>query len=166
MKAIPIFFFLLFSLFTSSCGSYSFSGIQTDAKTVQVKYFQNTAPLVEPGIERIFTNKLQETLQNQTSLGLTNTKADLIYEGEIIDFRISPMTSTANYTAAQNRLTITVLVKFTNTKKEEENFEKRFSFFKDYEGDAQLTGSKLTELVDFIYAQIIQDIMNESLAKW
>jgi hypothetical protein len=166
MKAIQFVLVFLLSLVTSACGSYSFSGIQTDAKTVQVKYFQNTAPLVEPGIERIFTNKLQETIQNQTSLGLTNSKADLIYEGEIIDYRIAPMTSTANYTAAQNRLTITVLVKFTNTKKEEDNFEKRFSFFKDYEGDAQLTGSKLTELVDFIYAQIIQDVMNESLAKW
>lgn len=166
MKAFQFLFLFFLSLATTACGSYSFSGIQTDAKTVQVKYFQNTAPLVEPGIERVFTNKLQETIQNQTSLGLTNSKADLIYEGEIIDYRIAPMTSTANYTAAQNRLTITVLVKFTNTKKEEDNFEKRFSFFKDYEGDAQLTGSKLTELVDFIYAQIIQDVMNESLAKW
>lgn len=166
MKALNFLCIFLLSLTFSSCGSYSFSGIQTDAKTVQIKYFQNTAPLVEPGIERTFTNKLQETIQNQTSLNLTNTKGDLIYEGEIVDYRISPMTSTANYTAAQNRLTITVLVKFTNTNKEEENFEKRFSFAKDYEGDAQLTGSKLNELVDFIFSQIVQDVMNESLAKW
>jgi hypothetical protein len=76
------------------------------------------------------------------------------------------MTSTANFTAAQNRLTITVLVKFTNTNKEDENFEKRFSFFQDYEGNAQLTGSKLTEVVDFIFNRITQDIINESLAKW
>jgi hypothetical protein len=89
-----------------------------------------------------------------------------VYEGEIVDFRVSPMTSTANFTAAQNRLTITVLVKFTNTNKEDENFEKRFSFFQDYEGNAQLTGSKLTEVVDFIFNRITQDIINESLAKW
>ncbi|MFN7777126.1 LPS assembly lipoprotein LptE [Flavobacterium sp.] len=76
------------------------------------------------------------------------------------------MTSTANFKAAQNRLTITVLVKFTNANKEDENFEKRFSFFQDYEGNAQLTGSKLTEVVDFIFNRITQDIINESLAKW
>lgn len=166
MKAVKIVLFLLLSLSISGCGSYSFTGIQTDAKTVQVKYFQNTAAIVEPGIERTFTNKLQEAIQNQTSLGLTNSNADLVYEGEIVDYRISPMTSTANYTASQNRLTISVLVKFSNAKKEEENFEKRFSFYQDYEGDAQLTGSKLTEVVDFIFTRITQDIINESLAKW
>lgn len=166
MKALRWISLLALLVFLNGCGGYSFTGIQTDAKTVQVKYFQNTAPLVEPGIERIFTNKLQEAIQNQTRLSLTSSNGDLVYEGEIVDYRVSPMTSTANFTAAQNRLTITVLVKFTNANKEEENFEKRFSFFQDYEGNAQLTGSKLTEVVDFIFNRITQDIINESLAKW
>lgn len=166
MKAVKLVLICLMLTSFYGCGSYSFTGIQTDAKTVQVKYFQNTAAIVEPGIERTFTNKLQEAIQNQTSLGLTNSGADLIYEGEIVDYRISPMTATSSFGASQNRLTITILVKFSNTKKEEENFEKRFSFYQDYEGDAQLTGSKLTEVVDFIFTRLTQDIINESLAKW
>ncbi|MFN7775361.1 LptE family protein, partial [Flavobacterium sp.] len=108
MKALRWISLLALLVFLNGCGGYSFTGIQTDAKTVQVKYFQNTAPLVEPGIERIFTNKLQEAIQNQTRLSLTSSNGDLVYEGEIVDYRVSPMTSTANFTAAQNRLTITV----------------------------------------------------------
>ena len=39
------------------CGAYSFTGISlsSETKTFQVNYFQNTAALIEPGIERDFT---------------------------------------------------------------------------------------------------------------
>ena len=157
--------FLLFSL--NSCSVYNFTGTgKIDAKTFQVNYFQNNATLIEPGIERIFTQKLQNFIQNQTNLGLTNTNGDLVYEGEITDYRIQPMTATADQSAAQNRLTITVNVRFSNKKKEADDFEKKFSFYQDYDGNQQLIGSKLSEALDFIYERITQDIFNESLAKW
>ena len=40
---------------------------------------------------------------------------DLIFEGEITDYRVNPMSATAQQTAAQNRLTVTVNVRFVNT---------------------------------------------------
>jgi hypothetical protein len=76
------------------------------------------------------------------------------------------MTATADQSAAQNRLTITVNVRFSNKKKEADDFEKKFSFYQDYDGNEQLIGSKLSEALDFIYERITQDIFNESLAKW
>jgi hypothetical protein len=42
---------------------------------------------------------------------------DLVYEGEIVDYRISPMTATADQQASQNRLKIRVNVRFTNRNK-------------------------------------------------
>jgi hypothetical protein len=57
----------------------------------------NNAPIVEPGVDRDFTLKLQDLIQNQTNLSLTNSNADLVYEGEIVDYRIEPMTATAEY---------------------------------------------------------------------
>lgn len=151
----------------NSCNVYNFTGARPiDAKTFQVNYFQNNAPLVQPGIERTFTLKLQEILQNQTNLNLTNTNGDLFYEGEITGYSITPMTATADQTAAQNRVTITVNVRFVNRNKEADNFEKPFSFFYDYPGDQQLTGTNLTTALDVIFERITQDIFNESLAKW
>lgn len=157
----------IFLLILSGCGIYNFTGTsKIDAKSFQVNYFLNNALLVEPGIERTFTVALQNLIQDQTNLSLTNSNADLVYEGEIVDYRISPMTATANQLAAQNRLTISVNVRFINNNKEEENFEKRFSHFYDYSGDAQLTGSQLNTALDEIYQRITQDIFTASLAKW
>jgi hypothetical protein len=151
----------------NGCGPYSFTGAgPIDAKTYQVNFFQNTAELVEPGIDRIFTQRLQNLIQNQTNLTLTNTNGDLLYEGEIVNYRIEPMTATAEIRTAQNRLTITVNVRFTNKNKEIDNFEKRFSHFYDYGASQQLTGALLTTALDEIFERITQDIFNASLAKW
>ena len=160
-----IIFAFLFSV--SSCKYYNFTGTgKIDANTFQVNYFQNNAPLVEPGIERTFTLELQEIIQGQTNLNLVSQGGDLLYEGEIVDYRIAPMTATADQRAAQNRLTITIMVRFTNNKKEEDSFEKRFSFFHDYPANEQMIGSRLTTALDEIFERITQDVFNESLAKW
>lgn len=160
-----IAFFTLFSF--SSCSYYNFTGTgKIDAKTFQVNYFQNTATLIEPGIERTFTLELQEILQNQTNLNLTNSGGDLIYEGEIKEYRITPMTATANQQAAQNRLTITVNVRFANKKKPDDDFERQFSFYHDFPANEQLVGSRLAAALDEIFERITQDIFNASLAKW
>lgn len=158
---------LILCLVLASCKYYNFTGTgKIDADSFQVNYFQNNAPIVEPGIERTFTLALQDLIQNQTSLTLTNSGGDLVYEGEIVEYRIAPMTATADQRAAQNRLTIGVNVRFVNNKNPDENFEKRFSFYYDYTGSEQLVGSQLTTALEAIYERITQDIFNASLAKW
>lgn len=168
MKKIQLYCLTIFTILTfASCGFYNFTGAgKIDATSYQVNYFQNAAELIEPGIERDFTIRLQDLIQNQTNLSLTNAGGDLVYEGEITDYRITPMTATADQRAAQNRLTITVLVRFTNKNKEEDDFEKRFSHYYDYSGDQQLIGGTLNSALDEIFGRITQDIFNETLAKW
>ena len=168
MKKTSYIVLLLVLLTLSSCGVYNFTGTtgKIDAKTFQVNYFQNNAELIEPGIDKQFTLELQKIIQNQTNLNLTNSNGDLLYEGEITEYRISPMTATADQKAAQNRLSISVRVRFYNKNKESDNFEKSFSFFYDYSGTDQLVGSQLTTALDEIFTRITQDIFNESLAKW
>ncbi|SHI90302.1 Lipopolysaccharide-assembly [Mesonia phycicola] len=150
-----------------SCGIYSLTGASVgDAKTFQVNLFQNTANLIEPGIDRTFTNDLQDFIQNQTSLSLVNNNADLIYEGEIVQYYFSPMTATSDNTAAQTRLTIAVNVRYYNNKDPEKDFEKRFSFYYDYSGTDLLTGSDLDTALEEIFTRLTQDIFNESLTDW
>ncbi|MEL1243484.1 LptE family protein [Flavobacterium sp. DGU11] len=167
MKHIKILMALAVLFTLSGCSVYNFTGTgKIDAKTFQVNYFQNNAELVEPGIERQFTQRLQNLILNQTNLALTTSGGDLVYEGEIVEYRVSPMTATANQRAAQNRLTISVMVRFTNKKKEDDDFEKRFSFYYDYSGDNLPSGPTLTLALEEIFERITQDIFNESLAKW
>lgn len=166
-KIITHALYIIVIISINSCKYYNFTGTgKIDAQTFQVNYFQNTADLIEPGIERDFTIALQDLIVNQTNLNLTTAGADLIYEGEITGFRISPMTATADQRTAQNRVTMTVKVRFTNTKKEADTFEKSFSFFYDYPADQQLIGPVLTAAKLELFERITQDIFNESLAKW
>lgn len=151
----------------SSCGIYSFTGADVGAaKTFEVRQFQNYADLIEPGIDRTFTLRLQDLIQNQTSLGLTNNNGDLTYEGEITRFYIAPMTATSNSTAAQNRLTVVVNVRFYNKLEPDKNFEKQFSFYYDYSANQQLMGSALETALDAIFEHITQEVFNESLTDW
>ena len=167
MKKLGLILSILSVLTLSSCGIYSFTGASTgDAKSFQVNNFQNTADLIEPGIERTFKLNLQDLIQNQTNLTLTNNNADLIFEGEIIDYYIAPMTATAQNTAAQNRLTIAVQVRYYNTLEPEKDFDRRFSFYYDYDARTQLVGATLNTAIEEIYDRITQDIFNAALTDW
>lgn len=166
-KKLLILISCLFLGSLESCGIYSFTGADTGgASTFQVNYFQNAADLVEPGIDRTFTLQLQDLIQSQTNLSLTNSGGDLVYEGEITDYYIAPMSATAQNTAAQNRLTISINVRFFNTIDPEKDFEKRFSFYYDYPANAQLQGVVLETALNEIFTRITQDIFNESLTNW
>lgn len=168
-KTLSILFFISLAFCFQGCGSYSFTGADINystTKTVQVNYFKNNAPIVEPGIARDFTQKLQDLLLNQTSLDLVNSNGNLVYEGEITQYYIAPITATSDSRAAQNRLTITVNVRFYNTKEPLKDFEQAFSFYDDYSGQTQLTGAKLTASLETIFERLTQDIFNKSLANW
>lgn len=170
MKKVKQFLLLsITAILLQGCGAYSFTGADIDystTKTFQVNLFENNAPIVEPGIARDFTIQLQDLMLNQTSLDLVNNNGDLVYEGEIVEYYIAPITATSQSTAAQNRLTIAVNVRFYNTNDESKDFEQRFSFYFDYDGAAQLTGSDLDEALNIIFERITQDIFNKSLANW
>jgi apolipoprotein N-acyltransferase len=168
MKTAKYILLVLLSITLLGCGAYSFTGasISPETKTFQVNYFQNNAPLIEPGLERDFKLALQDLIQNQTSLDLVNSNADIVYEGEIVEYRISPTTATSQNTAAQNRLTISINVRFFDKNDDEAEFEKRFSFFFDYAGSAQLVGAQKDTAIQEIFDRITQDVFNASLAKW
>lgn len=168
-KIFKIVILICSAILMQGCGTYSFTGADINyntTKTVQVNYFQNIAPRVEPGISRDFTQKLQDLLLNQTSLDLVTSNGDLVYEGEITQFYEAPITATSNSTAAQTRLTIAVTVRFYNTKEPLKDFEQSFNFYFDFSGTSLLVGSKLDAAVDVIFERLTQDVFNKSLANW
>ncbi|MEO1031645.1 LptE family protein [Winogradskyella sp.] len=167
MKSKTCTILLFLGVLLTSCKvNYSFTGLTETPETFQVNFFQNNADLVEPGLDIQFTNALQDIILNQTSAQLVNSGGEVIYEGEITEYRIAPMTATAENTAAQNRLTISVNVRYINTKDEEKDFERRFSFFFDFDAADQLVGAIKDEAHEVIFERLTQDIINDSLADW
>lgn len=168
MKKLSIFLFLLIaSSLYIGCGAYKFNnGDVGNAKTLQIDFFPNQAPLVEPQLSQRFTQEMQDLFLRQTNLEQVRTGGDLHFEGEIVGYRVNPMSATAQQTAAQNRLTITVNIRYYNRLDEDKNFEKRFSFYSDFDASAQLTGGVLDSALEEILGRITQDIFNASLGNW
>ncbi len=168
MKKYKYFILFLLIITTQSCGIYSFTGtnLHPDVKTVQIDYFPNNAVLVEPSLSQTFTTQLQDLFLQQTNLDLVKSGGDLQFEGEITGYKINPMTATAQQTAAQNRLTININVRFFNNKLEEDNLERSFSHYFDFPANNQLVGSQLEDAFNEIIERITQDIFNASVAKW
>lgn len=158
-------------LATIGCGlsvNYSMTGASIDErlKTVQIDFFPNNAPLVEPSLSQEFTQSLQDLFLTQTNLTLVKADGDLQFEGEITGYKINPMTANADETADQNRLTVTINVRFYNSLNSMENFEKKFSHFFDFDDDENLIGTVRQEAFDEVIQRITQDIYNASLVQW
>ncbi|KAB7528180.1 hypothetical protein F8C76_09920 [Flagellimonas olearia] len=154
-----------------SCGAYNFSGADIGTATsFQVNFFQNYADqspgsTIVPGLDRDFTLALQDMINNLTSLSLTGSNGDLLYEGEIVEYKVIPMTATSDQRTAQNRLTMSVNVRFYNTTKDDSDFERRFSFFYDFDAAASLTSIQAAAHEE-IFERLTQDIFNASLGNW
>ena len=109
--------FLLFLIAAccAGCGVYSFTGasIPPEAKTISIQFFPNRAQLVEPTLSPLFTDALRDQFVNQTNLELVDRNGDLAFDGEIVEYRTSPVAIQGDQTAALNRLTIGVNVTCT-----------------------------------------------------
>lgn len=171
MKRTTIFIllsvFLTSMVFTACKITYSFTGasIAPNVKTFMVDYFPNRARLVNPNLSQFFTEGLQEKLIKQTSLNQITDKADLEFSGQITEYDVKPMNISQGDLAAQNRLTIGIKVKFTNNKEHEQDWEKTFSAYEDFDSNSSLNDVE-DELVRLIIVKLTDDVFNASIANW
>ena len=142
------------------------SDIDARAKTVYVQTFRNNATLVNPTLSHGFTNALKDRIQSQTPLTIIDTQnGDYKLEGEITGYSINPVAIQGDETAAMNRLTITVNVRFTNTFDETKNFEQSFSRYVDYSSTQNFTSIE-NSLVQNISDALTEDIFNKAFVNW
>lgn len=154
-------------LFYACSASYSFTGasISPEIKTVAIQNFPNRAPNFQPILSQEFTETLKDKFSSQTSLHLTNGIGDLNFEGEIRDYKVEPLAIQPNQTASLNRLTISVRVKFSNSKNPKLDFDTSFSRFEDYESTKSLDSVE-KELIKQIVKQLVDDIFNRAVVNW
>jgi hypothetical protein len=162
------YFYIVLAFIFSSCSmKYSFTGaaISPDTKTVSITYFRNIAPLVNPRLSDQFTDALRDKLLSETRLRLTSGDADLSYEGEITGYDQSYQSVQASEQAAQNKLTITIKVKYTNNKEPQKSFEKPFAAFAVYSSSQSLSSVE-DQLIKQIDNDILTQIFSATVADW
>ena len=169
-RIIPI---LLLAVAFSGCKlvgvKYSFSGVslQNGEKTFSVDYFSNKTAFA-PNLGADFTEALKAYLRSRTNLTeLTDNDGDIRFEGQITGFSQSPIDIQRDEIAAQNRLTISIRVKYTNTKDEtgKSDFDSSFSHYEDYGIDVNYDAAE-PELIKNITDKIIEDVFNKALVNW
>ncbi len=165
-ERILIFLSGIVLILLTGCGIYSFSGASTlGLKTVSVQYFQNRASLVQPGLSQNLTDAVIDKCKAQTNLNIVNGLGDANFEGEISDYNTKPLTVSADATAAMNRFTIAVKVKFTNSVDPEKSFEQSFARYEDYSSTRDLSDVE-SELSGKIIEMIVEDIFNRAFVNW
>jgi hypothetical protein len=155
-------------LFLPSCRvSYSFTGasISPSVKTVSIANIQNNASLVVPTLSRTLTEALWDYFTGQTNLVLVDRGGDLSLDGTITQYVVQPVAIQGNETAALNRLTIAVNVKFINKTDPKQNWETTFSRYQDYASSYNLS-SVQDLLIKDITDQLVQDIFNKAVVNW
>ena len=133
----------LIILLLSSCTiSYKFNGASINynlIKTISVSDFPIRAALVYPPLSEVFTNSLKDAYTQQTALQMVDVNGDLQVEGEITGYDLSPQAVGTDAYATMTRLTITVKVRFTNTKEPQYDFDRTFSAYQDFSSTQMLT---------------------------
>lgn len=155
-------------IFSPGCSiNYSFTGasISPSVKTVSIPNFPNNAPLVVPTLSRTVTEALRDYFTSQTNLVVVDRQGDLNLDGTITQYSVQPVAIQGNETAAMNRLTITVNVKFTNRTDPKQKWESSFSRYQDYSSSFNLV-SVQDGLIKEITDQLVQDIFNKAVVNW
>lgn len=151
----------------AGCGVYSFTGasIPPGAKTISIAYFVNNAQFVEPTLSQSLTDALRDRFLSQTSLDFVSSDGDFQLEGIITEYSTRPVAIQGDETAALNRLTIQVRVKFTNLVDPAKDFETSFSRFEEYSSNQDLSAVK-DQLILLINEALVDDIFNKAVVNW
>ena len=157
----------LTAVLVSCTVKYSLSGasIPPDAKTFSVAYFPNNAPMVAPVLSATMTDELTQRFASRTSLMQVEEGGDFAFEGEIVGYSSTTSSVSSGDYALQNRLTLSVKVKFTNAIDDKMSFNRNFSAYADYDSTKLLTEVE-SELIPQIVEQLVTDIFQAAASNW
>ena len=111
------------------------------------------------------TEAMKDKFRKLTKLEQVDIDGDLEISGTVTGYDVRAAAVTANEVAAMNRLTVTASLKFTNRKYPEEDFEKSFSAYSDYDSTNSLDAVEAS-LCEEIVEKLVEDMFNASVAQW
>lgn len=170
MKKLIVLILMLTGLAVNqSCRiSYKFNGAALDYniyKTVHVGEFPIRAALVYAPLQQTFENELLDYITRNTRLRTVDGASDLEIEGEITGYSLTPQAVTEDAYASRTRLTITVRVKYTDTKNDKNDVDQTFSAYRDFDASQMLMDVQ-DELCTQISKELVELIFNATLGNW
>lgn len=149
----------------SSCYSFKGASLDPNLKTIQISNIRMETAGGPANLSLEINEKLKEYFQRNTSLKINNKNPDLLIEGSIIGYELTPQAPTGDDKAGLNRLTLTIQFRLVNRLDEDKNFDQEFSFYQDFPQSQtlpQVEKALIPKLVD----QIILDLFNKIAGDW
>lgn len=166
-----IFFKVLMSIFLltslTGCKIYKFTdaSVNPNIKSVTINTIPNMSAIQVPSISPLFVEKLQDKFLKETNLRLLQEGGDIEINGVIVDYYIDPVAITNTETVAQNRLTISIKIDFTNNIEPDKNFNTTFRELEVYE--ANLSSIEVdNQIAPIILDKLVQTIFNKAFVNW
>lgn len=159
---------VLFMSLSGCIPSYKFNGSALNYdiyKTIDITEFPIRAALVYPPLQQTFENQLLDTVTRQTRLQEVDGNADLEMTGEITGYTLSPQSVGEDAYATETRLTITVRVKYTDTKNPSNDIDQSFSAYRQFSSTLMLTDVQ-DDLCNEICEELVNLIFNATLGNW
>ena len=168
-KILILFTLAILAGINHSCSiSYKFNGAALDYsiyKTVHIGEFPIRAALVYAPLQQTFENELHDYVTRNTRLQTVDGASDLEIDGEITGYSLTPQAVTEDAYASRTRLTITVRVRYTDTKKDSNNIDQSFSAYRDFDASQMLMDVQ-DELCQQIAKELVELIFNATLGNW
>lgn len=170
MKRLKLILLACMLVLLASCSfkGYKFNGASVDyskTKTIQIADFPIRSSYVWGPMGPLFNNRLKDQFADHTKLIQVKQNGDMKIEGEITQYTQRNKAVTSEGTSAQTELSMTVNVRFTNTKNHAEDFEKQFTATASYETTRSLN-SVQEELVMQMTKDLVDQIFNATVANW
>ena len=160
---------LVATMMLSACSvSYSFNGASIDynkVKTIQIAEFPIRSNYVWGPMSTMFNTQLKDQFSSRTKLTQVKRDGDLKLEGEITRYEQRNKSVSAEGYSAMTELSMTVNVRFTNTKNHDEDFEQQFTAQKSFDSKLSLNAVQ-EDLVNQMVKDLCDQIFNACLANW
>lgn len=163
-----VFAMILVVLLAACQVKFSFNGASIDyskTKTIEIADFPIRSSYVWGPMAPLFNNQLKDMYANHTRLIQVKRNGDLKIEGEITQYAQRNKSVSSEGYSAQTELSMTVNVRFTNTKNHKEDFERQFTATATYPTTKSLN-SVQEELVTQMTKEIVDQIFNATVANW
>jgi hypothetical protein len=128
---------------------------------------ENNAPNTPLSYSATLSENIKDGVQNNTSLLLSNVQdsAQLVIDGQISNYSITPVALQEGDFATKNRLTVSVSFQIEILAPNEETKTMSSTRFVDYDADTDHWVVE-SELLQEVNDLIVQDVINKLLSNW
>lgn len=168
LKYIHLIYIMLLLCLVSCAVSYKFNGASIDytkIKTIQIAEFPIRSAYVWGPMGPMFNNAMKDIFARNTRLQQVKRNGDMKIEGEITQYQQRNKSVSSEGYSAQTELSMTIMVRFTNNKNHNEDFERQFTANATYD-TTQSLNSVQEKLVEQMIKDLTEQVFNATVANW